>query len=434
MRKVKRKHNKHRKFIFIILITLFSFCALGIAGFFYYKNIYLEKKYPITLKLVGEETIILEYGSKYEDEGATATYKDEDFTKNIKVIDNVNYDKLGNYKIEYVVSTKRKTKKVSRNIKIIDKVKPVITLKGSREVVVNLNEDYKEPGFTSTDNYDGDITSKVKATNNINKEVVGTYEVIYKVSDSSGNEYKINRYVRYVEPLKPLPSINAKASSISVLNYHFFYDPANKESGSDSNFISVQNFEEQLKYLKDNDYKTLTMDEFRRWMYGEIELPARSVLLTVDDGAKGTGRHNGNKLIPLLEKYQAHATLFLITGWWDIDNYSSPYLDIESHSHDLHHENVCTGVSRGAKILCISDEEVLNDLEASINITGSTNAFCYPFYVYNAHTIELVQQAGFKLAFIGGEYKATRSTNKFKVPRYHVYKNTSLVKFNNMIA
>lgn len=434
MRKVKKKHKKRNKILLIVLILFVIFSSFGVIGYFYYKDIFLEKISPINLKLIGENEITLEYGETYTDEGATATFREKDITKDIKVKSLVDYSKVGEYKIEYIVSTKRKSKKITRDIKIIDTVKPVITLKGSREVIFNLNEDYKEPGFISTDNYDGDITSNVTTTNNINKDAIGTYEVVYKVSDSSGNSYRINRLVRYVEPLKELPSINAKATSIAVLNYHFFYDPANKESGSDGNFMSVQNFEEQLKYLKDNDYKTLTMDEFRKWMYGEIELPARSVLLTVDDGAKGTGKHNGNKLIPLLEKYQAHATLFLITGWWDISNYSSPYLDIESHSHDLHHENVCAGVSRGAKILCISDEEVLNDLKTSISVTGSNNAFCYPFYVYNAHTIELVQEAGFKLAFVGGDYKATRSTNKYKVPRYHVYKNTSIVKFNNMIA
>ena len=176
------------------------------------------------------------------------------------------------------------------------------------------------------------------------------------------------------------------------------------------------------------------MDEFRRWMYGEINLPARSVLITIDDGGTGTSTINGNKLIPLLEKYQVHATLFLISGWWNKANYYSPYLNIESHSHELHFEGYCQGVSRGAKMLCLSDEEVLADLQTSINTVGSNNAFCYPFYAYNQHSMELVQQAGFKLGFVGGDYKASRSSNKYAIPRYHVYKNTTLIKFNNMIA
>lgn len=433
MRKIKKKKNK-KKILIIISIVVLALSILSIGGYFYYDKIYLNSVSAIKLSLVGDENVIVEYGSTYEDEGAKAIFRDKDITKDIEVKNNIVYEKLGTYKIDYIVHTKRKSKKISRIVQIIDTEKPIIKLTGGNEIKIYLGDEYKDPGYIATDNYDGDITNNVTSTNNIKTDTVGTYEVKYNVSDSSGNVFDIKRVVKIVDPFKQLPSINAKASSIAVLNYHFFYDPTKGESGGDHNFISVQNFEEQLQYLKDNNYKTLTMDEFRRWMYSEIDLPARSVLITIDDGAKGTGRHNGNKLIPLLEKYQVHATLFLITGWWNIGNYSSPYLDIESHSDDLHHENVCSGVSRGAKILCISDEEVLADLKQSIAITGSTNAFCYPFYVYNQHTIELVQQAGFKLAFIGGDYKATRTTNKYKIPRYHVYKNTTLARFNNMIA
>ncbi|MBO4601163.1 MAG: DUF5011 domain-containing protein [Bacilli bacterium] len=433
MKRIKHKKNKLKIFIIIIsIITILS--LLGIGGYFYYDKVILEKISPIKLSLIGNENITIEFGDTYTDEGAKASFRDKDISKSIKVTNNINYEKIGTYKITYTISTKKKSKDKKRIINIVDTVKPEIKLKGNSVVTVYVGEEYVDPGFTSIDNYDGDITDKVISTNNINKEQTGTYEVTYKVSDSSGNEYETKRSVKYVDPFKPLPSLNAKATSIAVLNYHFFYDPKKGEGGGGSNFISVQDFEEELQYLKDNNYKTLTMDEFRRWMYGEIDLPARSVLITVDDGAQGTGKHNGNKLIPLLEKYEAHATLFLITGWWNIGNYSSPYLDIESHSHDLHHENVCSGVSRGAKILCISDEEVLEDLRRSIAVTGSTNAFCYPFYVYNQHTIELVQEAGFKLGFVGGDYKATRSSNKYKIPRYHIYKGTSLARFNNMIA
>ena len=433
MTKIKRKKSKS-KLIIIISVIFFALLILGVGGYFYYDKVILDKISPIKLSLNGNDEIIIEYPNTYTDEGAKAYFRGNDITSKIKITDNVNYKKIGNYEITYSVDTKNKSKKIIRKINIVDTVKPTINLKGDKEVKVYLNEEYKEPGYTALDNYDGEITNNVVTSNNINKEKTGTYEVNYKISDSSGNEFEIKRTVKYIDPFKPLPDINAKASKIAVLNYHFFYDPKKGDYGGDSNYISVQNFEEQLKYLKDNNYKTLTMDEFRRWMYGEIDLPARSVLLTIDDGSHGVSKTDKNRLIPLLEKYQVHATLFLITGWFPKSNYSSTYLDIESHSHDLHHEKVCSGVSRGAKILCISDEEILADLKQSISVTGSTNAFCYPFYVYNNHTIELVQQAGFKLAFVGGETKASRSSNKYRVPRYHIYKSTSLARFNNMIA
>ena len=38
----------------------------------------------------------------------------------------------------------------------------------------------------------------------------------------------------------------------------------------------------------------------------QISIPEKSVLITIDDGAKGTGKHNGHKLIPLLEEYKMY--------------------------------------------------------------------------------------------------------------------------------
>ena len=433
-KKTKKNIKKKSKLKINILLLVILIPLLCVGGYFYYDKVLLDKLSPIKIKLNGEKKITIEFDSEYEEFGATAKFRDKDISKSIEILNRIDYKKLGTYKVYYIASTTKKSKKIYREVTIVDTVKPNITLKGNKEVKVNLGDEYKEPGFTASDNYDGDITKNVTTVNNINKEKIGSYEVVYKVKDSSGNSFEIKRVVKVVEPYKPLPSLNATATKIAVLNYHFFYDPTKNEKTGDHNFISVQNFEEQLQYLKENNYKTLTMDEFRRWMYGEINLPARSVLITIDDGGTGTSTINGNKLIPLLEKYQVHATLFLISGWWNKANYYSPYLNIESHSHELHFEGYCQGVSRGAKMLCLSDEEVLADLQTSINTVGSNNAFCYPFYAYNQHSMELVQQAGFKLGFVGGDYKASRSSNKYAIPRYHVYKNTTLIKFNNMIA
>lgn len=233
--------------------------------------------------------------------------------------------------------------------------------------------------------------------------------------------------------VRGLPDIHAKATDIAVLNYHFFYNPSANEVCNEGNCLDIATFREQLDYLKQHQYKTLTIEEYRAWMYGEIELPARSVLLTIDDGAMGTGTHNGNKLIPLLEEYQMHATLFLISGWWSVDNYQSEYLDIESHTYDMHQERVCTDQTRGAKMLCSSKEEVLNDLNLSIQRIGSAIAFCFPFYAFNDSAIQSLKEVGFQLAFIGGSYKSNRSHDKYKIPRYPIHKNISLEQFMNMI-
>lgn len=311
-----------------------------------------------------------------------------------------------------------------------------IEQKDSSEQRVSLFEEYgffigNSEQLKFVDN--NQATKKDTKMDSVNRYVIHQNTIEEHMKKIMNGETIVIENPKSTTVIKGLPDINAKATHIAVLNYHFFYNSEAQEVCNEGNCLDVKNFREQLEYLKKNQYKTLTMEEYRAWIYGEIELPARSVLLTIDDGAMGTGKHNGNKLIPLLEEYQMHATLFLISGWWSVDNYQSEYLDIESHTYDMHQERVCSNQPRGAKMLCSSKEEVLQDLRLSIERTGSSTAFCFPFYAYNDLAIQSLKEVGFKLAFIGGSYKSSRGNDKYKIPRYPIHKTTSLEQFMNMI-
>ena len=416
---MKKNKLKLKKWVLIVPIIL----VVLIIGFIIYANVHGMYS-TLKIKINGNNTVKLEVGNEYKDEGITASYNKKDI-KDITTKGKVDNNKLGTYKIQYIVKYKKVVKKATRTVKVVDTTSPEINI-GADTVNLLVGNDYTEIGFSATDNYDGDLTDKVTSSNNIDNNTIGTYEVNYEVSDSSGNKSTATRNVNVINSL---PS-NGK---VAVLNYHFFYDP-NEELCSDGNCEDVNEFRRHLDYLRDNNFKTLTMEEFRNWMYGVIEIPEKSVLITIDDGAKGTGAHNGNKLIPILEEYKMHATLFLITGWWDIGNYQSSYLDIESHTNDMHTERYCEGVTRGAKMLCLSRDEVLNDLKQSIAVTGSTKAFCFPFYAYDDNSISLVKEAGFELAFIGGGRKASRSDDKYHIPRYQIRQTTDINTFINYVS
>ena len=81
----------------------------------------------------------------------------------------------------------------------------------------------------------------------------------------------------------------------------------------------------------------------------------------------------------------------------------------------------------------LSKEEIVADLQISINKLGTNLAFCYPFYQKNNTMIEALKDTGFKLAFSGGNRKAKQTDNKYNIPRYVVYKNTSLDSFIKMV-
>ena len=66
-------------------------------------------------------------------------------------------------------------------------------------IVLNKYFNYKEPGYTAEDNLDGDITSNVRVISNIDTSTLGTYKVIYRVSDDAGNETVVERSVEIVD-------------------------------------------------------------------------------------------------------------------------------------------------------------------------------------------------------------------------------------------
>lgn len=65
---------------------------------------------------------------------------------------------------------------------------PVINLDGDNPLTVVLGGTYTEPGFTATDNEDGDVTANVTTDeSDVNTDMIGKYEVSYSVSDKAGN-------------------------------------------------------------------------------------------------------------------------------------------------------------------------------------------------------------------------------------------------------
>ena len=100
------------------------------------------------------------------------------------------------------------------------------------------------------------------------------------------------------------------AESIPVLTYHNIVSEEikNTKYKNDEWAGSVEDFKMQMKYLYDNGYKTISMDEFYNWYKGNIELPKKTVAITFDDGYVGLYTH----VIPVLKQYDFKATAFII--------------------------------------------------------------------------------------------------------------------------
>lgn len=77
------------------------------------------------------------------------------------------------------------------DLSALDSIAPVITLNGNNPDTAYLTTPatpYVDPGFTATDDKDGDITSRVTVSGSVNTGVEGVYNLTYTVADVWGNE------------------------------------------------------------------------------------------------------------------------------------------------------------------------------------------------------------------------------------------------------
>ena len=255
-----------------------------------------------------------------------------------------------------------------------------------------------------------------------------TYKIIIKDEEKYGIEF--NDQLFYIKSedvesnMESANSDNVIAKDIAVLNYHYTIDKNSDEGKECRQTICMdQNqVEEEIKYLKDNNFYPVTMQDLYLFLTGKIQLPEKSVSITIDDGWYLT------RMISILEKYQMQGTLYLIGSLASPNDYTSQYLEIHSHTWDMHTPNVCNG-SHGGGLLCLDEQTILDDLKKSRESLNNTDILCYPFYEYNARTIELVKKAGFKMALAGGYRKAKPGDNIYAVPRFELGNYTTMNDF-----
>lgn len=221
---------------------------------------------------------------------------------------------------------------------------------------------------------------------------------------------------------------NDNNKSIPVLLYHGIVDEP------DGYNVLVEDFKDQMFYLKENEYQTITLQDFYDFMYEGKELPPKSFLLTFDDGRKDSYY----PVDPVLKILDYNAVIFVITEnlYVPDDTYyltrmelkamkKSGRWEIQSHTRNGH-QNVIIDADNSVahflsnKIFLSSEQRIETDeeyrdrlagdlYEAKLNIKEKLGheayAFAYPFSDYGAEGINYPEAKNVILDIVDDNYK-----------------------------
>lgn len=218
---------------------------------------------------------------------------------------------------------------------------------------------------------------------------------------------------------KPITASMYEASEngtkVLVLNYHKI------DNMNISLSVLPEDFDEQMKYLYEHGYHTITPDELYDSLEGTGTLPDNPVLITFDDGY----RDNYDNAYPILQKYGFKATVFVVTSFlgkypnymtWDqAREMDANGISIESHTVD--HKSMTD----------LTDDQLRTELvnskkKAEQELGHPVDYMAYPTGTYNLHIAQLVKEAGYKAAFTikyGNVDKASNIYALERVPVFH---------------
>ncbi|EJP86448.1 polysaccharide deacetylase family protein [Bacillus cereus] len=239
-------------------------------------------------------------------------------------------------------------------------------------------------------------------------------------------------------------NVASKQEKVPVLLYHHLLKGTEKENSevfkNKGTTLAVEQFEKQIKYLADNNYRAITAKELEGFIKNKKNLPEKSVLITFDDASKS----NYTYAYPILKKYNMHAISFVVTSKTSdpeekfdpnkIQALSKTEMDkmgdvfeFGSHTDSLHK------LEKGeAAVFNRNNVEIKNDILKSKDVL-KTDYFSYPFGKYNDTIVKVLKDSKFQMAFVNSPGYATKESNILKVSRFVIKSDLDIKAFSEIV-
>lgn len=420
---MKKKKNNNKKLLMVVILSFLLFSFILSSSYFLYLN---YKKEQNSLNLIKEIT------SHYS--GYVKTTKETNlYNQNKKEVGKIGENVEITLEEQEINSDTKYFKIKDLNGQYYIKYQDVEKIE-----VLSVNDDrYKQYIVFNQNIVTTDSTTFYDENDNLVYVLNKSFDLPIIIKDVQKYGIEFNNRLLYVKEediseIKENQNTDKKNSSgIAVLNYHAFYDENNPEEKTNCNTEichSKKQFTSHLELIKEKNMLTLKMKEVEMYVDGKIQLP-KSVLITIDDGGRT------QVAVDMLKQYEMYATIFLVTSWFDESTYyKNEYIELHSHTHDMHDVGQCPG-GQGGGIKCLSEEIIQNDLKKSREELNESTAIAYPFYEYNKYSINMLEKAGFTMAFIGESNNSDNlvhvGSDKYRLRRFIIVTYTTLEGLKN---
>lgn len=414
---------KKKKGIIILLSIIFILIVIGILLFVNYQNEQKELKEQQRLEYI--ESIKNNYSKYVVTKKETKLYnsKKEEIGKiNSGVKISLKEKDINDIKDDYF-----ELELFDNHYIFFEDVEPIEKLDEKDDyyknyIVFNENCVTKE----KTIFYDSNFNYLYEVNTDVNLPIYIKEDEFYGVEYNNELIYLKKDEVK-VEKVNNTNEKNAK--SIPILLYHFFHTHNKYEDWTTVISLRADKFENQLKYLKDNNFMTLKLRDLELYVEGKVQIRENSVVLTIDDGDSTVF----SLAYPIIEKYGVNATVFAITSR-DLNMLSKQtgFVEIHSHTHDMHITNRCSG-GQGGLFKCVDYNQGLEDLKKSREVLNNTTYLAYPFGEYTDLSIKLLKDAGYRMALTTNYGNAKVGDDLYLLPRIYIYNEYSIETFKRLV-
>lgn len=305
----------------------------------------------------------------------------------------------------------------------------------------NIDEALKS-NFGDIGNVGSDDIVNVSSVNeDIENSLLKGKEELLKLRNIVEENFSFKKIVDRIEKIYSKQYVLKKKYEMPVIMYHRVVEDKEENKGVHGTYITVEKFEEHMKYLKDKGFKTVTFEDLKNGNYRHrFDRGNKWIVLTFDDGYKDNYTH----AFPILKKYGFKSVIYLLGtlkyNKWDVDNPENPekrfpLMDdneilemqeygIEFGGHSMTHSKMSKLDKNTAREEIIESKAILEK-----KLGRKLNCFAYPYGDRDEGVKKFAEEEGYEFAVATDSGDISFQEDLYNIRRIGIFPTNGLRSF-----